>query len=244
MKTCKRCSTELTVDTQIIRSDTGSIRPHCKTCQSILNKEARSKDPEKYKARCRAYYIKTKNKAIQKANAYIQKYPEKHKQYQKTWRNSEKGRQSATKRYNSESYKQYKKSKRCAELRRIRERSKEHKAKLRLKEQTDILYKLSKRLRSRLGTAIYRKSLKKTSKLREYLGCTIAYLKSHLESKFQPGMTWANYGKWHIDHIIPLATATTAEEMCKLCHYTNLQPLWAEDNLKKGSKQILEKPLG
>jgi hypothetical protein len=49
-------------------------------------------------------------------------------------------------------------------------------------------------------------------------------------------MTWDNQGKWHIDHIIPLSSGNTEEEIIKLCHYTNLQPLWAIDNMKKGSK--------
>jgi len=49
-------------------------------------------------------------------------------------------------------------------------------------------------------------------------------------------MSWDNYGEWHIDHIIPLCSATTVEELEKLCHYTNLQPLWAEENLFKGGK--------
>lgn len=52
-------------------------------------------------------------------------------------------------------------------------------------------------------------------------------------------MTWNNYGKWHIDHIIPISSAKTEEEVIKLNHYTNLQPLWAKDNLKKGNKIIL-----
>lgn len=51
-------------------------------------------------------------------------------------------------------------------------------------------------------------------------------------------MTWENRGEWHIDHIIPLASASTEEELLALCHYTNLQPLWAFDNLSKGAKII------
>ena len=51
-------------------------------------------------------------------------------------------------------------------------------------------------------------------------------------------MKWDNHGKWHIDHIIPLSSAETEEEVYNLCHYTNLQPLWGEDNLKKGKKII------
>jgi len=57
-----------------------------------------------------------------------------------------------------------------------------------------------------------------------------------LEHQFKEGMNWDNQGKWHIDHIIPLSSGNTEEEIIKLCHYTNLQPLWAIDNMKKGSK--------
>ena len=70
------------------------------------------------------------------------------------------------------------------------------------------------------------------------IGISFDELKIYLESKFIEGMTWSNYGfnGWHIDHIIPLSSAENEEEIYKLCHYTNLQPLWAEENLKKGKK--------
>ena len=62
-----------------------------------------------------------------------------------------------------------------------------------------------------------------------------------VEEQFVDGMSWDNYGiyGWHIDHIIPLSSAKTEEEIFKLCHYTNLQPLWAVDNLKKSNKLII-----
>jgi len=70
------------------------------------------------------------------------------------------------------------------------------------------------------------------------LGCSIDELKQHLESKFLPGMTWNNYGRfgWHIDHIRPLSQfdLTNPEQLKIACHYTNLQPLWWRDNLSKG----------
>ena len=61
-------------------------------------------------------------------------------------------------------------------------------------------------------------------------------LKIHLEKQFKPGMSWDNRKEWHIDHIVPLASAKDEETMNKLCHYTNLQPLWAEENLSKGAR--------
>ena len=69
----------------------------------------------------------------------------------------------------------------------------------------------------------------------ENLGCTIEFLKKHLESKFQQGMTWDNQGAWHVDHIVPLSSFNLSDfkELKKACHYTNLQPLWARDNQKK-----------
>jgi hypothetical protein len=53
---------------------------------------------------------------------------------------------------------------------------------------------------------------------------------------FTEGMCWENQGEWHLDHIIPISSAQTEEEIFKLNHYSNFQPLWAEDNIKKGNK--------
>ena len=70
------------------------------------------------------------------------------------------------------------------------------------------------------------------------LDCSIPELRLYIESKFQKGMTWDNYGEWHLDHVIPCDTFDlTDSEQQKICfHYTNLQPLWAVDNLKKHNK--------
>lgn len=107
------------------------------------------------------------------------------------------------------------------------------------KRKTNISYKLAHYLRSRLYKAL-KNNYKSGSAIRD-LGCTIDELKLHLESKFQPGMAWDNCGKfgWHIDHIIPLSkfsNLSQLEQLKEACHYTNLQPLWAEDNLKKGNR--------
>jgi len=106
------------------------------------------------------------------------------------------------------------------------------------REKIDILFKLKRRLRHRLYSAV--KNNQKTGSAIKDLGCSIEELRNYLESKWQEGMTWENYGRdgWHIDHKIPLASfdLSDSEQFAKACHYTNLQPLWAKDNLTKGDK--------
>jgi len=102
---------------------------------------------------------------------------------------------------------------------------------------TDIHKRLKHSLRSRLHTAL--KFNYKTGSAVNDLGCSIEQFKLYLESKWQDGMTWDNYGRdgWHIDHIIPLDAfdLSNSIELKKACHYTNLQPLWAHDNLSKNN---------
>lgn len=92
--------------------------------------------------------------------------------------------------------------------------------------------------RTRINTAIKLYNLNKTKHSIEYLGCDIDSLINHIQSKFSPGMTWDNYGEWHLDHIRPCCSfdLTKDEEVDKCFHYTNLQPLWAEDNLSKAAQ--------
>lgn len=112
--------------------------------------------------------------------------------------------------------------------------------KRRIRLSKDINFKLADTLRSRLKHAL--KGNYKTGSAVKDLGCSIEDLKRYLESKFVEGMTWDNRSKdgWHIDHIRPLANfnLTNKEELLKACHYTNLQPLWAKDNLTKGNRGI------
>lgn len=103
---------------------------------------------------------------------------------------------------------------------------------------TDLDFRLRRNLRSRLNSALHRQLAGKTTSAINNLGCTILELIKHLEASFKPGMTWDNYGQWHVDHIRPLAgfDLTDAEQQKTAVHYTNLQPLWAAENLSKGDK--------
>lgn len=112
--------------------------------------------------------------------------------------------------------------------------------KVRLK--VDPLFKLCHTLRNRTKEALKNGNFTKSQHFHDYIGCTPLFCKEYLEKQFLPGMTWENHGigkgKWSIDHIIPLSSATTVEEIYKLCHYTNLQPMWSLDNIRKGKKII------
>jgi hypothetical protein len=102
----------------------------------------------------------------------------------------------------------------------------------RKKYNEDPFYKMKSIIRCRVARFIDRKT-KSTSQI---LGCDWQTFKKHIQNQFQEGMTWDNHGEWHYDHIIPMSSAQTEEEVYKLNHYTNIQPLWAEDNLKKSDK--------
>lgn len=93
--------------------------------------------------------------------------------------------------------------------------------------------RLAHTLRTRLRHALRGKL--KAATTEELLGCSFEYLRSYIESKFEVGMDWSNYGEWHIDHIIPCDLFNLMnDEHQKLCfNYRNLQPLWAKDNLAK-----------
>lgn len=96
-------------------------------------------------------------------------------------------------------------------------------------------------VRSRIYSAM--KHMKSKRSL-EYLGCDIQTYRNHLENQFKDGMSWSNYGLWHIDHIIPLKYSMckmiklTPEVIEQRLHYTNTQPLWASENIRKSNRYI------
>jgi hypothetical protein len=103
---------------------------------------------------------------------------------------------------------------------------------------SDVSFKISCSLRTRLYVAL--KGNQKSGSAVKDLGCSITEFKTYISSKFQPGMTWDNYGKWHLDHIIPLSAFNLENriEFLKACHYTNYQPLWEKDNIRKSNKLV------
>ena len=158
------------------------------------------------KLEAKIYYQKTKDKQIKRRKKHYENNKEKHKQTVYKYRKKHKKRLQAI----------------------DRERENE-------RYKNDLNFRLKKVLRSRLRSAI-KCNYKSGSSVRD-LGCSIDELKVYIESKFQEGMNWDNWATdgWHIDHIKPLSQfdLTDRKQFKQAVHYTNLQPLWAEENLKK-----------
>jgi len=194
---------------------------------------------EFYKAKSGKYGRNSKCKTCTKAAVleYYKKNTEICKERQLKWRTTNKEHKLKIDKEYRDTHKD--------EIKAYREKTKSrrseyHKNYCYNRRQTDVDFRILSTLRSRISTAIRQDSGDKAYKTIELLGCSIKELKQHLESKFTEGMTWDNYGDWHVDHQIPCISFNlkNPEEQKKCFHYTNLQPLWAYDNLSKGTKII------
>jgi hypothetical protein len=203
------------------------------------SKKWRLDNKEKIKEKKKIYYQINKEKINEQRKEYFKQYRTEHKEYIKEQR---KEYLQVNKEYLQEQRKEYHKvnKERRQDYYRInKERINQYTKQYRTdRRKIDINFKLSCSLRTRLNNAL-KGNYKSGSAVRD-LGCSISELKQHLESKFQDGMMWDNYGEWHIDHIKPLASFNLIDRkhLLEACHYTNLQPLWAIDNLSKGDSII------
>lgn len=177
------------------------------------------------------YYEKNKEICLAKANKYYQENKDlilsKNKEIYK--KNSEKFKaRSKDWKENHPNYKkeEYQRNKKRYNIRQARYKQQQY--------LNNPLYRLRQKIRQNIGFLI--KSISKDGgKYQLSIGNSfILLLKEHFEKKFRDGMDWNNYGKWTIDHVVPLSKAKTEQELLKLSHYSNLQPLWRKDNIDKG----------
>jgi hypothetical protein len=106
-----------------------------------------------------------------------------------------------------------------------------------LRYHTNPSFRLASTCRTRVHHALKGVGVK-SSKTFALIGCSVEELKTHLEKKFTPGMSWHNYGAWHVDHILACTNfdLSLPEEQAKCFNWRNLQPLWAADNFRKGNR--------
>ena len=205
-KICSKCGEEKMITEFSFKNKKLNCRNNkCRKCHNeyllVYKKNNRKKLSEKRKE----YYEKNKVSHLE----YRKKYNEKNKvlisEYNKKYREKNRGR--------------------------FNDRQK-------VRRKTEPLFKLKCSIRSRILTAFKQKGYSKKSKTHQILGCSFEELKIHLEVMFEPWMSWDNFGiyngdlnyGWDIDHIIPLSSAETEEDVIRLNHYTNLQPLCSRTN--------------
>ena len=195
-------------------------------------KKWRDENKQKIKEQNRAYYDKTKHlRKIRDAEYYQSNKAATNERTKHYYNNNASRCKQLTKRWYNTNRDAINEINRSPE-KRIK-RLNEHKQRC----MQDEIYHAKHKLRVCVYSAFARIKMSKPAETLKLLGCTWQQAKEHIESLFQPGMSWKNHGEWHIDHIRPVASFAM-EEMHFMNHYTNLQPLWAAENLSKGRKLV------
>ena len=186
------------------------------------NKQWYQDNKERISEKKKQYYHDNKERVLEYAKQWRLDNKEKRKQY---YLDNKERISEQKKEYNKQWYQDNKEKKNAY--------SKQYQ-----KEQynSDPLFKFKTICRSRTREAFKQKSWRKNGGTEKLLGCDYETAMNHIEKQFEPWMNWDNHGEWEIDHIIPLASANTKEEMNLLFNYKNLQPLLAEDNRRKSAK--------
>jgi hypothetical protein len=215
MKTCTKCGITYNDPVKYFYKNTANktdgLRPDCKECSKRQKRQEYIKDPEKSAQRCKEYRIANKEKLASKKREYAKEYNQRPE---------------------------------------VKARRNEYE---RVKAKFDPVFRIHKNIRRGVIRCL-RDRPKRNSSL-EYTGLDLHGLCQHLESLFLDGMSWKNYGNpngdhtdcWHIDHIRPLSSfdftscgsqAELERKLKQAWHYTNLQPMWGLDNIRKGGSPL------
>jgi hypothetical protein len=236
-KICNKCKEEKNICAfGKNNSKKDKLQSICKNCDRLKSKDYREKNKEKYRSSqkktyeknkeervliSKDYYNNNREKIINRNKEYYRNNIDKYRIKKKEWLENNKEKQK-------EKSKEWLKNNRKLLSKKERER-----------RESDHLFRTIRYVRNRINQYFKSKNYKKDSQSFNLVGCSPDFLRLYIQSLFTDGMSWDLVGKEiHIDHIIPLSSGKNIDEVKKLCHYTNLQPLWAKDNLTKGNKII------
>jgi hypothetical protein len=258
MRVCKECKIEKELTEYKLKKNGKVNSSYCKSCYSLIYYH---NDKENIKEERRRYYQNNKDEINKKSKLSYQKNKDKISDRKKELYHLNKDKNSNRRKEYYENNKEVIKEKarkyyqdnkdEINEKRKEsnRERSLKYyydnkdvqnkksveRNKIRMKN--DSLFKLSHNIRVLIRKSMQNRFTTKSKKTIEILGCSFEEFKIYLESKFDDKMNWNNQGNyWSLDHIIPISFAKTEEEVYRLNHYTNFQPLYWLDNLKKSNK--------
>ena len=214
-KICSKCKEEKDVCEFGNRSNSKDGKSsNCKKCHNLRSADYQKRNYKECLERQGRWRSKNRERVYDRYKKYKEKNPEKIKELrERFYTNNPHKRKEYRENYKPRKHEQRKE-----------------------RRESDPIFVLINNVRSRLYKYLTKLDITKKNKTFDIVGCNPLQLKEHLEKQFVDGMTWENKGDWHIDHIIPLSSAKTEDELYKLCHYTNLQPLWAIENIKKGKK--------
>lgn len=221
-KRCGRCRTLKAIDQYLVTKK--GIESYCNDCRKQAKRESYRRNKVSILAKQKQFKIDNPDIVKERRRKEKSKHKDRYRERSREWskKNPEK-RKEILKRSRE----------RCRGQIREYERN---------KRATDLNFKLRQNMRARVKLALKAQRAVKAKGTCELIGCTIQELRSHLESQFQHGMTWNNYGTWHIDHIKPLALfdLTDATQQLQAFHWSNMQPLWAHENLLKSDFYLIE----
>jgi hypothetical protein len=239
MKICKKCGVNKSFDDYgDNKKNVDGKAIYCKECERQRGIEYRKKNREKVNQSSKDWRKNNPETYKNTINKYLEKNPNMSSSERiKVYRHDEDFR----KKTNIKRKEYYQ-----ANLEEERKKSKEYYYKnkkiLRIKNndwkkkkmKEDGFFRMKKNLRDRIREFLINSG--ESKRTMDIIGLDKVTFRTYIENKFIDDMTWENYGTWHLDHIKPLCTAKNNDEALLLNHYTNLQPLWAEDNLKKNRK--------
>lgn len=226
MKICTNCLNEKEISDFYTKY--GKPESQCKTCLKIKVSKRREENKEKNKEKNKAYF-----------SEYYQRNKEIKKEYDKEYylNNKESFKERSKNYYLNNKEKQNKKN--CDRQKNNREKRNDYLRNYnKNKRVTNPLFKMVNNIRTSIYNSIKRKGYTKNSNTFLILCCTYDEFSKYIESKFEDWMTWDNYGLyngelkygWDLDHIIPISSASNEDEIIKLNHYTNFQPLCSKIN--------------
>ena len=251
-KICSKCNQIKSIDNFYWRKDSNRHRNECKECQRAKTKIYSLNNSDKIREYCkknkerRAEYNKNYSKEWRKNNIEYKKIVAK--QWYKDNTEITKARSSERYKNNLEKEKECRKKyyrnnlDQWKEYGKRRRNNPSYNEYFRNKRKIDPMFRLNCNIKTAISMSL--RGNKDGYHWEDLLGYTLRDLITHLEKLFKFGMTWFNYGKWHIDHVRPISSfnfnSYDDEEFKKCWNLNNLQPLWAEDNIRKSNKILLE----
>jgi hypothetical protein len=242
LKSCSKCNIVKELNEFYKRKDSkDGYRKECKKCKDEVVKKYSENNKEKISEYKHNFYLENIEIIKERSYEWSLNNPDRIKEIGKKWRTNNK--EIVNKAYLRRKERNPNQSKQYRD--KNKDRMNEQQTQ---KRRTDPLYKLSCSMRSMLLKAFKRNGYKKASRTNEILCCSFEELKIYIESKFEDWMTWENHGKyngdfncgWDFDHITPLSSASSEDEIIRLNHYTNIQPMCSKINrdIKRDNKWI------